>query len=413
MAVCATLTMAVSYFDRSTLAVLAPTVREQLHISATAYGWLTSAFSIAYLIATPLSGWWIDRIGARRGLVGSVLMWTIIAALHAVVPGFWMLFALRIALGVAEGPSFPGAAQTVQRILPIEERARGFGVLFTGSSLGGMLAPPVASALFAQWGWRIAFLGTALIGLVWVPAWLFFTTRKGVPAQLDAAEVSREPAPRPPLRELIKHPALLRGLLAIFAVAPIFGVALSWGAIYLVSKFGITQAQVGDYLWLPPLVFDAAAILFGHLASKRHRSDGSSPRLLFAIGMLLAASLVALPWMSDAWNAVYVIGVAMAGGGVVYTLATADMLQRMPAGSVSFAAGLMAGAQSLSLIIVNPLIGAAVDHFGNFDVASVAIGLWALPGCIAWLVWRLPNPGEHPWSMPRARAKPSSTRTPR
>src|SRR5262249_60466970 len=121
VAICATLTMAVSYFDRSTLAVLAPTVKEQLHISGTAYGWLTSAFSIAYLIAAPLTGWWIDRIGARRGLVTSVLLWTAVAALHAVVPGFWVLFGLRIALGIAEGPSFPGAAQTIQRILPPED----------------------------------------------------------------------------------------------------------------------------------------------------------------------------------------------------------------------------------------------------------------------------------------------------
>src|SRR5512139_3534781 len=86
VALAATFTMTVSYIDRTTLAVLAPSVTKALGISETAYGWLASAFSIAYLLATPLSGWWIDRIGARRGLVWSVLLWTIVAALHAVVP---------------------------------------------------------------------------------------------------------------------------------------------------------------------------------------------------------------------------------------------------------------------------------------------------------------------------------------
>jgi hypothetical protein len=38
-------------------------------------------------------------------------------------PGFAVLFMLRIALGVAEGPSF-GAAQTVQRVLPPADRPR-------------------------------------------------------------------------------------------------------------------------------------------------------------------------------------------------------------------------------------------------------------------------------------------------
>jgi predicted MFS family arabinose efflux permease len=250
-----------------------------------------------------------------------------------------------------------------------------------------MLAPPVASALFDACGWRIAFLGTALIGLVWLPAWLVSTTRPGVPAQLDTA-TTRVVEPRPPTGELLRHRALLRALCAIFAVAPIFGVALQWGAIYLAQRFQVTQEAVGHYLWLPPVIFDGASLLFGHLASLQHRPAGQPPRLLVSIGVVLAVSLVALPLMNTPWHGVVLVGIAMAGGGIVYTLATADLLQRMPPGSVSFAAGMMAGAQSLALIIVNPLIGAAVDHFHNFDVAAIAVGAWAVPGCLVWLLWR-------------------------
>jgi MFS family permease len=50
-----------------------------------------------------------------------------------------------------------------------------------------------------------------------------------------------------------------------------------------------------------------------------------------------------------------------------YALVTSDLLARMPAGSVSFAGGILAGAQSLALIIANPLIGRAVDRIGNFE----------------------------------------------
>src|SRR6185295_16573165 len=133
---------------------------------------------IAYLIGAPPAGWLVDRLGARRGLLWAVLLWSAVAALHALVPGFGVLFALRIALGLAESPSFPGAAQTVQRALPPEERARGFGVLFTGSSFGAMLAPPIASYLATRFGWRTAMLSTAAIGLVWVPVWLLVAFRK-------------------------------------------------------------------------------------------------------------------------------------------------------------------------------------------------------------------------------------------
>lgn len=218
VAIAATLTMTVSYVDRSTLSILAPEVTRALHLSNEDYGWLTSAFSLAYLIGTPLAGWWIDRAGVRRGLFVSVLAWSAVAALHALVPGFAVLFALRIALGITEGPGFPGAAQTVQRILPAGDRERGFGVLFTGSSLGTSLVPLIAALVYRLAGWRTAFLITATAGLAWIPLWLAVTHPPEVRAQL-AATALRPTAPRPAFLELITHPVILRALVAIFSSA--------------------------------------------------------------------------------------------------------------------------------------------------------------------------------------------------
>jgi len=389
VALAATFTMTVSYIDRTTLAVLAPSVTKALDISETAYGWLASAFSVAYLLATPLSGWWIDRIGARRGLVWSVLVWTSIAALHAVVPGFAVLFVLRIALGMAEGPSFPGAAQTIQRVLPPQDRERGFGVLFTGSSIGGMIAPPLASALYAFAGWRVAFVGTAIAGLVWVPVWLWVTRRTEVRAQMDGAPAVAADAPqRATFRQLVGHPIMVRALFAILAVASIGGFSLGWGAKYLHKTFGVEQAAIGQYLWLPAVMFDAGAVLFGDLASRQVRPPGVPPRLLFSIAIPFAASLALLPFATTPWNAMIVLGAAMIGSGAIYTFVTADLLARVPPASVSLSGGVMAGAQSLALIIVNPLIGWSVDVHGHYDIVAWSLGALVVPGSIVWLVWR-------------------------
>ena len=382
--VAATFTMTVSYVDRVTLAVLAPSVTEALHLTETQYGLLTSAFSFAYLFATPLAGWWIDRVGARRGLVGSVLAWSTVAALHALVPSFAALFALRIALGITEGPSFPGAAQTVQRVLPPEERARGFGVLFTGSSVGGMIAPLLAAALFALAGWRFAFVGTALIGLVWIPIWLGVTSIPEVRARLDASP-DELAAPRPSLGAMLADPTMLRALASILAAAPVFAFVQAWGAKYLVRTFSVQQADVGDYLWLPPLVFDAGAVLFGDLAS-RVRKTGGTVRPLYAIGILLATSIAFLPYAHTPWQSMIVLGAAMAGGGAIYTITTAETLSRMPPGAVSFAGGLMACGQSVAGVIANPLIGWSVDTTGDYRIASVSLAIWVVPGALLWLV---------------------------
>jgi hypothetical protein len=77
----------------------------------------------------------------------------------------------------------------------------------------------------------------------------------------------------------------------------------------------------------------------------------------------------------------------MAGGGALYTLVTADLLSRVPPASVSFAGGIMAGAQSLAYVVVNPAIGAAVDHYQSYTWVAIALGIWVVPGSIIWLVW--------------------------
>jgi ACS family hexuronate transporter-like MFS transporter len=388
VALAAVLTMTVSIFDRQTLSVLAPSVTKAMGISESAYGWLTASFSAAYLFATPLGGRWIDRVGARRGLVYSVLAWSAVAALHAVAPGFGVLLVLRIALGVAEGPSFPGAAQTMLRALPPADRSRGFGVLFAGSSVGAMIAPPLASCLFRLAGWRVAFLGTACAGLIWVPLWIAVTGRTAVAAKLDVKAPVVASAPPPSFLQLVSHPIMIRALIGIAAAAPIVGFMTAWGAKFLVRRFGISQGDVGGYLWLPPVAFDVVAILFGDLAARQRRAPGAPPRALFAVASVLAVTLAVIPRAGTPWEAIAVGALSLGGAAAMYTLVTADMLGRMPAESVSFAGGIVAGAQSLALIISSPLVGRAVDHFGDYDVVALALGGWVIPGALIWWLWR-------------------------
>ncbi|MFO0758163.1 MAG: MFS transporter [Byssovorax sp.] len=394
----ATSTMAVSYLDRQTLAVLGPTVKQQLHIDNEAFGWLISAFSIAYLVGSPISGRLVDHIGARRGLLGAVLLWSAVAAAHALVPGFAVLFALRIALGLAESPSFPGAAQTVHRALPPADRARGLGILFTGSSFGAMVAPKLATFIASKFsverGFRVAFLGTAIVGLLWVPLWLAVAFRKDMRALLD-----HRPAPpiaerasagdRGGLLSLLAHPAVLRASLVVIASAPLINLYFNWGANYLVAEHGLVQAQVGNYLWLPPILFDLGAISFGHRASRARAAgaDGVPPRLLAIAGVLMCAGAL-IPLARTPWEVTLLISVSLSGGGGLFSLATAEMMTRVPASRVSAAGGLTAAAQSLAYIVANPLIGRSIDVTKHYTLIILALTAWVIPGTLGWLLWK-------------------------
>jgi ACS family hexuronate transporter-like MFS transporter len=382
--------MAVSYVDRQAVAALAPTITKDLGISDSAFGWLGSGFSLSYLVFAPLAGRMIDRVGARMGLVAAVLAWSAVAAAHALVPGFAVLFLLRVLLGATESPSFPGAAQTVTRALPPSRRSAGFGVLFTGSSLGAALSAVLAPTLDARYGWRIALLGTALVGLAWVPLWLAVSGTPAARAALARPAPDPAAADVPPFRwaVLLRDRAVLRAVAAVVASAPIVGLVMQFGSKLLVAEHGLTQLQVRDYLWVPPLAFDAGAVAFGFLASRGAGTLGrhAPPRRgLFATAALLSLAIAAVAGAATPWQTTIAFAVALVGAGGIYALAAADVLSRVAPEHVAAAGGVSASAQSFALIVALPLIGHSAETTHGYATAALALAACLIPGVVVWL----------------------------
>ena len=57
----------INYLDRQTLSVVAPALREEFKMSNEAYGYVLSAFMLAYTISNGVSGLLLDRLGTRLG----------------------------------------------------------------------------------------------------------------------------------------------------------------------------------------------------------------------------------------------------------------------------------------------------------------------------------------------------------
>jgi ACS family hexuronate transporter-like MFS transporter len=398
IALVATLAMSVSYTDRQVVAAIATSVKGALHIDREHFGYLASAFSLAYLVMAPIAGAIVDRVGARRGLVGAVVAWSIVAAAQAIAPGFGVLFALRIALGVAEAPSFPAAAQSVRRALPVSDRSAAFGLVFTGSSIGAAIAGTVAPLLDAQFGWRAAFVATAAMGLLWLPLWSAVTSApaaRDALAKPDAAATTTDDAP--PRASLANNAAVLRALLLVLASAPTVMFVLLWFPQYLEEIRHVPKGGTSHFLWLPPLMFDVGALTFGALASRRD-VHGRSIAPLVVTAALLASTLALVPCAPGPWTVAFFGGLSMAGGGALYALLTADMIARIHPAHVSTAGGLTAAAQSLTYIVLNPVIGHYADRTHSFDAVLVTLGAIVLPGALAWVAWPV-----------RARRAPSLT----
>ena len=389
----ATLAMSVSYIDRQVLAALAQTVRSALSIDHQQFGWLLSAFSMAYLVGTPLAGWLVDKVGARAGLVVAMLVWSAISASHAFVGSFAALFALRIALGAAESPSFPGAAQAIRRSLERRDRAAGFGLLFTGSSIGSMVAAPLAIALKIHYGWRAAFVVVAIVGLAWLPAWIAVTSgaaRRRVLTQSD----DTSPAPTVSRAKLLFHPAVARAVVLVVASAPTVMFVINWAPQFLEQAFKVREDDIGHYVWVPAVFFDLGAVGMGLMASRRERDSAKlrSHVDLVIVAGAMCASLALEPLARSPWEAVAIASLALAGAGGLFARLTADMVARVGVGVTSMATGMTAAAQSLAYIIAAPAVGRAVDATKSFNGSLVAIGLLVVPGVVAWAAWPVERP---------------------
>ena len=390
-AIVATLAMTVSYADRQVMAAIGTSLRQSLAMPAESFGWLAAAFSAAYLVATPLAGTVLNRIGPRVGLAIAVIAWSSVSAAHALVSSFGALLAMRIALGVAEAPSFPGAALSVRRVMPPEARSTAFGLIFTGSSLGAALVAPLAVALDARFGYRAAFAVTSLLGLAWVPFWLAATRSKAVRETLGGHRsegCARMPRGADGTAAVVFHGSVTRAVVLTFLCAPGLMFVFLWFPQYLTLGCGVAKQAVGHYAWFPPLMADFGNVGFGYVASRLNRVwPGRSRAELVVVAAMLEATLAWLPRACAPWPAVALVGVAAAGGGGLYTLLTADMMARVEPGRASTAAGLTAAAQSLAYVLGNPAIGRLVDHTHSFVIPLRLVGVVVLPGAAAWVLW--------------------------
>ena len=183
-----TLVSLISYVDRNTLALLAPTILQDIHLTDRQYGFAISAFSIAYMLGNPVWGRVLDRFGLRLGMTVAFAVWTLASVSHAFVWGFVALAAARTALGFGEGATFPAALRTVTQTLPVERRLRGIAVAYSGGSLGAVITPILITPIALRYGWRGAFWFTGFAGLAWLGWWLWMSRRAGNPPVAGAGD---------------------------------------------------------------------------------------------------------------------------------------------------------------------------------------------------------------------------------
>lgn len=194
-----------NYVDRQTLSALAPTIQSDLRMDDRAYADVVNIFLVAYTIAYLISGRIADLMGTRASMVLFVVWWSVANMLTAAAQGVQSLSVFRFLLGLGEAGVWPAASKAVSEWFPARERALAIGLYTMGATLGATLAPylviplathawgqtlPGVASFFGQGtGWRIAFLLTGAVGLLWLIPWLWLFRAPRESKLISAAEL--------------------------------------------------------------------------------------------------------------------------------------------------------------------------------------------------------------------------------
>ena len=161
-----------NYVDRQIIAILKPTLQAQFNWTNRDYSHMASAYQLAAALSFLGSGWFIDRVGLRKGFAIGVGTWSLAGMAHALVATVSGFVTARVALGVAEAVGTPAQVKTAAAYFPPEQRSMMLGIGNMASNFGAVVSPLAVPPLALWLGWRSAFLITGGLGLVWVVVWL-------------------------------------------------------------------------------------------------------------------------------------------------------------------------------------------------------------------------------------------------
>jgi MFS family permease len=384
----------ISLVDRSILGILSPVMLRELHLTAGQYGTAILVFSICYMLANPIWGLLMDRVGLFAATCLAVALWSLASGAHALVGGFIGLCVARGVLGFGEAATFPAGLKTVTETMPAEKRSFGLGLAYSGGSLGALLTPIVVVPLALKWGWRSTFIFSAMIGFLWIGGWIllrvtgFYRTGSGV-ASSDPGRGEFTP-PRSKWNRDLFATAAIYGL----GAAPL-AYALYSAPLYLTRVLHMQQSELGHWLWIPPAGWETGYLFWGRVADwrrKRALAEGrppASPLGLFigfatgSLGLCVVPLVAALPNAVAMTLGLYFLVMFLSGGYVVIALAAGAA--RQSGENTGFLAGFSISGWSLTTGVLMWQVGRM------FDGGQISATFWlaAVLPFVGVLAWRL------------------------
>lgn len=389
----------INYIDRSALAIMWPSISEDLGMTRNDYALILNVFMIAYAVGQSISGKLFDKIGTRMGYVVVIMVWGLSSFFHSMARGILSFSFLRVTLGLGEAGNWPGAAKSNAEWFPIKERAIAQGIFNAGASIGSVIAPPLIAVLWAAFGWKVTFMFVGSFGLIWLIPWLIIN-RQGIDKHPWLTDIERDYIKKgqhkseqnsnttaKSLREILSHRESWAVLVGRFFLEPIWWLFVGWMPLYLADVYGFNVKEIGFFAWVPYVGAAIGSIsggwFSGRLMSKGRSVNRSRKTTIVIGGIIMFLGLIATVMFADSAEK-FVAIVAFVLFGFQFGISN---VQTIPSDlfsgkSVGSLAGLGGTVGVFSVIIMNFLVPKVVDSFG-YNPIFVAIGIFVPLGVFA------------------------------
>lgn len=361
-------------------------------------GLVDSAFKATYAIGFLLIGWLIDRVGTKKGFTIGIAVWSVASIASGFISTVGQFALVRAVLGLGEAANFPSAMKAIAEWFPKRERSTATGILNAGSNMGVITTALLVPFLMQQFGWRGAFLISAVLGVLMLGIWwvsyskpeetaaVSETEFRYISESRDVADKSQETS-RFSWAQLIRHKQTWAFSFGKIFADPVWFFYLTWLPDFLLTNNQLDRKLDLKNFGIPFLIIyvvsDLGSIFFGWMATRLMKNgwtENKARKLTMLICALAVTPIYLIPSVHSFTGVVALLALATAAhqgwSTNVYAMATT----LFPSGSVATATGIGGFLGGMTSMVVAGATGYVVATFGYrpmfiFASCSYLIGL--------------------------------------
>jgi DHA2 family multidrug resistance protein len=165
--------------DTTIANVALPHMQASLSATQDTINWVLTSYIVASAIALPISGWLADRVGRKRLMLISVVVFTAASVLCATATSLPEMVLFRAIQGIGGAFIVPLAQATLFDINPREKHGQAMALFGGGVMIGPILGPVIGGWLTDNYNWRWVFLVNLPVGVLCILIMLPFMPRSG------------------------------------------------------------------------------------------------------------------------------------------------------------------------------------------------------------------------------------------